>query len=113
MGQEQRRFPRIPQPFEVQYRVGEVGLGWDTAITVNLSAVGVRLRSDRPIDQGSQIELQITLPNTPEPLHLLGLVVWSQMQSPHVTETGVEFLDVTLEQQTQIDQLVQFLSRRV
>ena len=113
MGAERRRFPRIPQLFEVHYRVGEVGAGWDAATTVNLSAAGLRLRSEHPIDPDSRIELRIQLPNAAEPLQLMGLVVWSQPLSPLVTEVGVEFIDVTLEQQTQIDHLVQFLSKRV
>ena len=113
MGEERRRFPRITQPFRVQYRIGDVGGGWEAATTINLSAAGVRFRSEQPIERGNRIELQIQLPNATEPLHLLGLVVWSQMESPQVIDVGVEFVDVTLEQQAQVDRLVQFLSKRV
>ena len=113
MGEERRRFPRVRQPFKVQYRVGEVGGAWEAATAINISAVGVRLRSDQPIEQGSRLELQIQLPASREPLDVLGIVVWNRMQAPNVTEVGVEFLNLTLVQQTKIDHLVQFLSNRV
>lgn len=113
MGSERRRFPRAPQPLEVRYRVGEVESGWHVTTALNVSAGGVRFRSELVIEQGTKLEVRLVMPGLEEPLELLGLVVWSRLQTPEVQELGVEFLNVTPEQQVQIDQVVSFLSRRV
>jgi len=107
---ERRLFPRVPQPIDARYRLtDEMGTSWHAITLINISAGGVRFRTEEPIEPGAPIELQVQLPGLREPLVLRGQAVWSTLQASGVTETGVEFLSVTPEQQFQIDNVVQFL----
>lgn len=114
MPPERRRFPRIPEPFEVQYRVfGDLAASWNTVMTVNLSAGGVRFRSPETLEPGNALELKVQLAGFNQMLTLRGSVIWGRLQSPGVMEYGVQFVDVAMPQQIQIDRLVHFLRQRV
>jgi hypothetical protein len=110
MSREQRKFGRLHQPFEVRYRLAEVGTIWETATTVNLSAGGMRIRVSNPIESDTTLELQLQVPGSPHPMFLKGVVVWTQWQAAEALELGVEFRNLTLNQQLQLDQMVHFLS---
>lgn len=114
MTRERRRFVRIPQPFEAKYhRLGELSEVWRQMMTVNLGAGGIRFRSTEVLQAGDRLEVQIQLPGGREPLYMEGRVIWSLMQASGVTEHGVEFSDLTPEQQAQIDEVVAFLKKHV
>ena len=112
MTRERRTFGRASQPFDAQYRLsGELTASWRTITTVNISAGGMRFTDMDAHERGTSIEVRIQLPSLREPFTLQGRIAWSQMQASGVAESGVEFLDLTPEQQVQIDQLVQFLQQ--
>ena len=114
MTRERRRFPRVPESFHVQYRVfGDLGELWHAVTALDLSAGGVRFRGAEPLEAGISVNLQVQLPGAAQPMTLRGQVVWSQMLASGVTENGVEFLDVNLEQRAFIDRVVSFLNKRV
>ena len=114
MERDRRRFPRVQEPLEAQYRVdGDFASSWRGMSVLNISAGGIRFRTTEPITQGALLQFKIKLPGVPQPLELRGAAVWSAMQAPDVTETGVEFLDLTMKQQAQIDQMVSFLRTRL
>ncbi len=107
---ERRRFNRVQEPLELAYRVsGELAASWHKADLVNISAGGLRLRSDSSLEAGSLLELQIKLPSMRELLAIKGLVIWTQMPASGVIECGVEFSDTDSEKLMQIDNVVQFL----
>ena len=109
---ERRRFGRTSQSVELQYRLrGEFASPWTQTATGNLSAGGARFRCQEPLRAGDELELRLQLSGSPKPLELRGRVVWGQMQASGVTEIGAEFIDVTDQQQVQIDELVQFLGK--
>ena len=111
MGQEQRRFDRTPQPFQVRCRrINEPLHAWDLALTHDLSAAGMRIQSSEPFDIGTILDVQIELPNLPGSAHLQGRVVWGRTSA--VREYGIEFVEITPDQQALIDELVQFLKKR-
>ena len=113
MSGERRRFSRVPQAFDAQYRLmGELMESWRKIRTLNLSAGGMRFRSAALLEIGEWLEVQLTLPGIHEPTILRGRVVWSRMQASGVVENGMEFVDLSPEQQLQIDQLVEFLNKR-
>ena len=112
MGHEQRRFDRIPQPFQVRCRrVNEPLKAWDLALTHDLSAAGMCVQSNERFDLGTLLDVRIELPNIPGVLSLQGRVVWKKASA--VGEYGIEFLEITPDQQVQIDELVQFLKKRL
>ena len=109
---ERRRFGRTSQPIELRYRLrGELVSPWTQTATVNLSASGVRFKCQEPLRTDDELDLRLQLTGAPKPLEFLVRVVWSQMQASGVTEFGAEFLNVTDQQQVQIDELVQFLGK--
>lgn len=112
--QERRKFPRIREAFEVHYRIyGDMAASWHEVITVNLSAGGLRFRGPEPLEPGTPLDLKIQLTGFQQVLAFRGSVVWNRMQSPGVTECGVQFVDLSLPQQAQIDRLVLFLRQRI
>jgi len=112
MTRERREFHRIPQEFHAQYRLyGDLMASWSEIVLVNLSAGGMRFRSEDTIPKDTIIEMKLHLPHAHAPLVLHGSVAWSQLQASGVIESGVQFMDVTIEQQAQIDYLVQFLRK--
>ena len=112
MTRERRKFPRLPQSFDVRYRrSGELDEGWRTVQTLNLSAGGVRFRDTELLQKGDTLDLRIQLPGGREPLALQGYVVWCQHEASGVMDTGVQFMDIAPGQQFQIDSLVQFLRK--
>lgn len=111
MRKEQRRFPRVREPFVIQYRVADgVTSSWRRVTVSNLSAGGVRFRCvEEPLDAGTPLTIQVTLPGSREPLTLKATVVWTQLQASGVTEVGAEFCGLDTEQQLMSDRLVGFL----
>lgn len=113
MGEERRDFSRAPVPFDIRYRIyGELGESWREITTLNISAGGMRFRSDDLIEVGIQLEVQIALPSAPAPLIVRGRVAWSRLLGSGVSENGVQFTNVTPEQLEQIDGLVRFLMKK-
>ncbi len=111
---ERRRFSRVQQPLDAQFRLyGELTSSWRSARTLNISANGLRFRSEDTLAPGTAIEIQIPLPGMREPLVVRGMVAWAQMQASGVTESGVEFMELSPDTQAQIDELVRFLSKDV
>ncbi len=110
MTRERRQFSRAPHPFELRYRqYGEFTSSWTDASTINLSAGGMRFRSPDTLERAALLELEITIPSAREALVIRGQVAWSQLQASGVIENGVQFIEVSPEQQMRIDELVRFL----
>ncbi len=110
MTRERRRFTRARQPFDAKYRVfREIGEPWNTTTILNLSAGGMRFQGTDLVTVGDTLEMHIRLPNDPQPIVLQGRVIWSQLQAAGVTENGLEFIEVSADQQLRIDELVRFL----
>ena len=107
---EQRGFHRIPQPIPTRYRVsGGLGASWSSMTLVNISASGLRFRAEELIEKGTLVEFESQMPGLREPLCVKGKVVWGSYQASGVVEMGVQFTEVTLKQQYQIDNFVSFL----
>ena len=113
MGAERRQYQRTPLPFEAKYRFdGDFTTSWRTVRTINISAGGMRFRSADFIEEGTVLDVQMALPTSPESLAIKARVMWSQAMGSGVTENGAEFFNVSLDEQTKIDELVQFLAKR-
>ncbi len=114
MGAERRQFPRVPEPFSVQYRVaGEVG-SWHTVTVINLSAGGLRFRTaEEPLAGGTALQIKVVLPGFREQVSVSALVAWSQLLASGVTEVGVEFQHLDMKTQILLDRLVGFLKKSV
>ena len=99
--------------FEVECRrAGALSEAWQRVAVVDFSAGGLRFHSDEPFDPGEPLEVQVRLPNIRWPLLLRALVVRSEPLAPGACRCAVEFVEVTPDQQAEIDGLVQFLRTR-
>jgi len=106
---ERRRDHRLAQPFQARYRLyGELTESWRTMTTVNLSVSGLRFRSAGLIEVGDELQIELLLPTSREPLVVRGRIIWSQPMASGVVENGAEFIDMTPEQGIQIDTMVKF-----
>lgn len=114
MGSSERRdFSRTPVPFVVRCRIyGELGESWRAITTVNISAGGMRFRTEDLIGVGAQLEIEISLPGSPAPLIVQGKVVWSQALGAGASEHGVQFMEMTPQQHEHVDGLVGFLMKK-
>ena len=113
MGIDRRRFDRVTASFEVECRrAGALSETWRRVVVVDFSAGGLRFHSEEPFDPGEPLEVQIRLPNIRWPLLLRARVVRSDPLSPGTCRCAVEFVEVTPDQQAEIDGLVQFLRTR-
>ena len=109
-GEERRHFPRVEQSFEARYRLfGDFGATWRAVTAINLSASGIRFRGEEMLARGTMLDMQIVLPGITQSMVVRGMVVWSALQASGVIETGVDFADLSPQQQMQVDQMVRFL----
>jgi hypothetical protein len=112
MGQEQRRFDRTPEAFTVRCRsAGSLEEPWRNAVTLDLGAGGISFQTQQPFDPEDRLEIECRLPGVLSELVVTGRIVRITVHPGGVTETAVEFLDLTPDQQAKIDDLVQFLKR--
>ncbi len=111
-GAERRRDPRAKVWAAVRYCCLDEGRElWHEGTLNDVSVGGVRLTCDRALECGARLALELRLPARPEPLLLQGQITWVA-QRPSGSECGLQFLDVTPEQQAEIDAFVQFLLQK-
>lgn len=83
---ERRKYVRFALGTKVNYRIGEerkkVCFKKASAISENMSVEGVCFRANEEIATGTQLNLEIFLPQEPEPLLLRGEVRWSNSIEP-------------------------------
>ena len=112
MTQERRQFPRIWEMVDVKYRIaGDISTSWVSVMTTNLSAGGMRFRNVTPLEPGTQLSLQFSLPGMAKPINVNGAVISKEMQASGVSESGIEFTDLKDDERRQVDQFVAFLSK--
>jgi len=113
MGAERRHYQRVPLPFDAKYRLyGDLSTSWRTIRTINISAGGMRFRSADLMEEGTVLDVQMTLPANPAPLVIKARIMWSQAMGSGVTENGAEFFDASPDEQAKIDDLVKFLTKQ-
>ena len=109
---DRRRDPRAKVRLVVRYRcLDESHVLWHEGTILDISAGGIRLSCERPLEQGSRIEVDVQLPARDERLILQGDVQWTAHR-PSGSEGGVMFVDVSSERQFDLDTLVHFLTQK-
>jgi len=61
----------------------------------DLSRGGVRLLTTGPASKGTRVGVTLRIPGEPEPLHLRGTVVWTQVSSGQLHDMAVAFAPYT------------------
>jgi type IV pilus assembly protein PilZ len=98
---------RIPIQLLVDYRSGGNYL-FD--FCKDLGTGGVFIQTDKPLDQGSNVSLTFTIPDSKETLETSGHVIWVQFPNPSDASVtpgmGVQFDEFTSEQRKVMEDFV-------
>ena len=94
--EERRKFIRLEVPVDLKYIV-EGNPERREVTTKDLSCEGLRFTGEGEVKQGALIELNLSIPGAPNPVHVDGKVAWikrisTQDNSP--LEVGIEFTKI-------------------
>ena len=105
---ERRAAPRVESQLLVKFRSASDTPGkWHMTPLKDMSADGLRFTSEVPYAPGTTLELQLLLPTTATPLHLLGCVRWSRPSLlQHLIDCGIELVNLQPSQRADIDKIV-------
>ncbi len=84
-----RSFPRAPIGVVVKVKTEH---GTHHYHSKNLSAGGIFLLTDTPLDEETKVTLEIILPSISTPVRAMGEVVWKQRQNP--AGFAVKFIEI-------------------
>lgn len=86
-----RKYLRLTIPLKVAYRRWEDAQQDHASQSVDLSAEGIRLSLPNQLKVGDRLELRLELPKAPNPVHILGEIVWVTESKEGGYDTGVRF----------------------
>ena len=94
MIKERRKFKRFDAFMNVQYRTQDGKSGEGVGLSKDLSREGLKINTDRALNAGSLVDLEIQLPDETRPIHTTGKVMWSVQGGSEAGnyESGVCFL---------------------
>ncbi|MFH1771424.1 MAG: PilZ domain-containing protein [Candidatus Omnitrophota bacterium] len=95
---EKRRFVRFDSSVNVHYQILEEGQQIREASSRDISAGGIRIIIKEKIPMGTQLEMEIILPNEKRTIQLVGEVVWQQESDTgdvEVFDTGIKFVKIS------------------
>ena len=106
---ERRKYDRVPKRFRVSYQSLE---SFSNSYLSNIGKGGVYIRTDQPLDTGTQFQLRISLPDGKEELEVMCEVVWgctpeaASSQGNTSAGMGVRFLNLTEAGKDRIDEIL-------
>jgi len=111
MSAEQRQFDRVRLPMPFRYQVSDiVSNSWREGRLDDLSTGGFRLTTREALDPGSRLRFQLPFPLRGQlygsPLEFSGEIVWCR--GAGMVEYGVKFLRMSIGQQQELDEMVDF-----
>ena len=86
-----RQHPRFPVALQVSY-LSKGDLQKD--LVVNLSPGGLFVRTSKPLDIGTDVELEVVLADEDPPMHVRGKVIWLRSQKGPHEGMGIQFTGV-------------------
>jgi hypothetical protein len=97
-GKEMRKFPRYPVDMRVKINFKKNGILQRGLVrTIEIATHGMSISSPLPLVEGSQVELEITLPGSRTPLRVVSVI-----RNKSGTRYGGEFLSTTDSQREDI-----------
>ena len=111
---EKRNFFRLNAYHLVKYRLASQE-EWQMAIASigDISAGGVRLRSDKELPRGIMLQVRINFPKVPLPVSVLAKVVWvKKLGKASRFEIGLEFIEIEDLLRQEINQRVDYVRRK-
>ena len=92
-GKERRKSPRVPISAKVEVNSGEQTLHYFTS---DVSAHGLFLACQEPLDLGRVVQMQVSIPGLKQLLPLKGKIV-RQVSSGPTPGVGIEFVETPTE----------------
>jgi uncharacterized protein (TIGR02266 family) len=96
-----RKHPRAPLRFLVRVTTGGNRRSYQSK---NLSAGGIFILSENPLDEETVVELELHIPHAIHPIKAMGEVVWKQRQDP--SGFAVKFTEMTEESREFLRQIL-------
>ncbi len=87
--EEMRQATRLSLSVAVSYRVKSSASPWQLTTSQDYSSSGIRLILLSPLRPGTEIEMNIKLPEVSDPIHMYGIVVWVAQTSHRHAESRV------------------------
>lgn len=92
MSRERRKFKRFDAYMNVQYRSQESHQSSEgSGLSKDLSREGIKVNTDRALQTGTLVDLEIRLPDDTRPVKTTGKVMWSKPAEGGY-ESGLSFL---------------------
>ncbi len=110
---EKRREARISFSLPVRYRPKGANFPWFHSHSIDVSRNGVRLALDRKVAVGTQVDLDIKLPEIEKTVRLEGVIVWANPSSNGQTamECGIAFKN--LRQLSNKEKIMYFMADKI
>ena len=86
-----RQHPRFPVALQVSY-LSKGDLQKD--LVVNLSPGGLFVRTSKPLDIGTDVDLEVLIADEETPIHVRGKVVWLRPEPGQQPGMGIHFTGV-------------------
>ena len=100
MGEELRRFIRVPSRLTAIFKVVKTGKV-RRALTKDISAGGICCVTEELLEAGTAVEVELKLPDREAPITFLGEVAWSRPIGPTpksyqnpTSEVGIKFVSI-------------------
>lgn len=112
-GPERRKHPRVSGRFVVSYRILEESDNVDITQTKNISMGGMLLTTNRELQEGTNLALEIRLPFDPNPIMLIAKVLQStEITKNLIYDTRLMFLAVDEKHRKVIQETVNYYVKR-
>lgn len=102
-----RRQPRAPLSFSLAFRDRKSLV---KATSVDISGLGVFIKTEKPLEEGSHFNLKMLLPGQSEPLRLGCEVVWRRTRTGDAEAAplgmGVKFIQMTAEDRRLLEEAI-------
>ena len=109
---EKRREARISFSLPVRYRPKGANFPWFHSQSIDVSRNGVRLALDRKVAVGTQLDLDIKLPEIEKTVRLEGVIVWANPSSNNqAMECGIAFKN--LRQLSNKEKIMYFMADKI
>ncbi len=100
-----RRHPRAPIQLRVDYKRMN---SFFADYTKNISKGGTFIKTNKPLETGTQFLFKLTIPRRDQPFELLGEVVWSKPEGDD-PGMGIRFIYADDSQRTSFEDIVEKL----
>lgn len=78
MDKERRKFKRFDTYMSVKYQIpGSAAEQTTVSLSKDLSREGIKVNANKALDEGTTVDLEITIPDDPKPITTSGKVMWT------------------------------------